>query len=124
MSETVSRLGPALTFHDPLLTLGDLGTSETLLDDDVPSLGSECYADGLGEDVDTLEHGSSTFVAKLDFLVSRIPTDERGGSRGTEDGSGSSEHGGGHDARCGCRRYVWCKRGRKDVKKMGRCGDV
>lgn len=106
MSEIIPRLAPALTFHGPSLTLGDLGTSKTLLDDNVPSLGSECHANGLGEDVDTLEHGSSTFVAKLDFLVCRIPTDERGGSGGTEDGSGSSEHGGGHDARCGCRECV------------------
>lgn len=78
--------------HRPRLTLGDLGSAESLLDDDVPSLGSQRHADGLGEDVDTLEHGSSSFVAKLDVLV-RIP-DERGGAGCTEDGSGGSQHDG------------------------------
>ncbi|KAI3480490.1 hypothetical protein L1887_57336 [Cichorium endivia] len=57
--------------------LGDLGAAEGLLDDHIATLGTEGDRDGVGEQVDAVEHGGAAVVAELDLLVRIL--DERGG---------------------------------------------
>jgi hypothetical protein len=48
--------------------LGDEGRAEALVDDDVAALGAEGHLDGVGEGVDTPQHGGAGVVAEDDFL--------------------------------------------------------
>lgn len=52
-------------FGDGHTILGDFGTSESLLNDDVPPLRSESDRHSLGKDVDASKHGRPTIVGEL-----------------------------------------------------------
>ena len=49
-------------------TFCDLGRTVTRLDQDIPSLGTECCRDGRGKSVNTGQKGGSGFDAKFEFL--------------------------------------------------------
>lgn len=83
------------------LTLGNLGTTERLLNDHITTLGAKCHTDSLGQDIHTLEHRSPAFIAEQDILVCCVSTDlgvaceQRSGcdetrrwARGGSDGTG------------------------------------
>mmetsp|Transcript_4375 Transcript_4375/g.10447 ORF Transcript_4375/g.10447 Transcript_4375/m.10447 type:complete len:332 (+) Transcript_4375:816-1811(+) len=63
----VDRLG------DRDAVLGDLGGAVGLGDDGVAALGAEGDLDGVGQQVDSLEHGGPALDAKLDLLPAHVP---------------------------------------------------
>lgn len=56
--------------------------SETNYEREGQTLGTEGDRDGVGKDVDTLEHGGSTLVGELDLLVGGVGPSEAGLGRG------------------------------------------